>query len=198
MATADYHYPDWECLADFFSNPGLKNCWHGWPGIEPTTTTLDLSSQSGAYDLSASATRNYSERMIKSFWYSCQNGFQDNSNNQVQYRLIRLLMPLYQSPTIDMSTDTADYYLLDLKCHVDFFAICSGKIATVAVDWTHNLRYCFSIRCLWPLSHSDHMPLSATWNFYLMGCYFARWQVWWYWEWLLLARQLWQAFFSRL
>jgi len=34
----------------------LKNCWHGQPGIEPTTTTLDLSSQSGAYDLSAMAT----------------------------------------------------------------------------------------------------------------------------------------------
>jgi len=34
----------------------LKNCWHGRPGIEPTTTTLDLSSQSGAYDLSAMAT----------------------------------------------------------------------------------------------------------------------------------------------
>jgi len=56
MATADYYYPDWECLVDFFCNPGLKNCWHGWPGIEPTTTTLDLSSQSGAYDLSAMAT----------------------------------------------------------------------------------------------------------------------------------------------
>jgi len=56
MATADYYYPDWECLVDFFCNPELKNCWHGWPGIEPTTTTLDLSSQSVAYDLSATAT----------------------------------------------------------------------------------------------------------------------------------------------
>jgi len=54
MATADYYYPDWECLVDFFCNPGLKNCWHGWPGIEPPT--LDLSSQSGAYDFSATAT----------------------------------------------------------------------------------------------------------------------------------------------
>jgi len=34
----------------------LKNCWLGQPGIEPTATTLDLSSQSGAYDLSATAT----------------------------------------------------------------------------------------------------------------------------------------------
>jgi len=32
----------------------LKNCWYGRPEIEPTT--LDLSSQSGAYDLSATAT----------------------------------------------------------------------------------------------------------------------------------------------
>jgi len=47
---------DRECLVDFFCNPGLKNCWHTWPGIEPTTTTLDLSSQSGAYDLSGTAT----------------------------------------------------------------------------------------------------------------------------------------------
>jgi len=55
MATADYYYPDWECLVDFFCNPGLQNCWHGQPGIEPTTTTLYISSQSGAYDLSATA-----------------------------------------------------------------------------------------------------------------------------------------------
>jgi len=52
--TADYYYPDWGCLADFFCDSSLKNCWFGWPGIEPTT--LDLSSQSGAYDLSATAT----------------------------------------------------------------------------------------------------------------------------------------------
>jgi len=45
-------------LLIFFCNPGLKNCWHGWPGIEPTTKTLDLSSQSGAYDLSATASIN--------------------------------------------------------------------------------------------------------------------------------------------
>jgi len=32
----------------------LKNCWHGQPGIEPTI--FDLTSQSGAYDLSATAT----------------------------------------------------------------------------------------------------------------------------------------------
>jgi len=51
MVTADYHYPDWGCLVDIFFNPGLKNCWHGRPGIE--FTTLYLSSQSGAYDLSA-------------------------------------------------------------------------------------------------------------------------------------------------
>jgi len=32
----------------------LKNCWLGWAGIEPIT--LDLCSQSGAYDRSATAT----------------------------------------------------------------------------------------------------------------------------------------------
>jgi len=36
--------PSW-----FFCNPGLKNCWHGRLGVEPTT---NLSSQPGAYDLS--------------------------------------------------------------------------------------------------------------------------------------------------
>jgi len=46
---AVYYYPDWGC----FCNPGLKNCWNGRLGIEPTT--LDLCSQSGAYDLSATA-----------------------------------------------------------------------------------------------------------------------------------------------
>jgi len=38
----------------FFSQSGIENCWHGRPGIEPTT--LDINSQSGAYDLSATAT----------------------------------------------------------------------------------------------------------------------------------------------
>jgi len=57
MATADYYYPDWECLVDFFfAIRGWKIAGMGGQGIEPTTTTLDLSSQSGAYDLSAIAT----------------------------------------------------------------------------------------------------------------------------------------------
>jgi len=38
----------------FFCNPGLKNCGYVWLVIEPTT--LDHSSQSGAYDLLAMAT----------------------------------------------------------------------------------------------------------------------------------------------
>jgi len=41
--------PSW-----FFCNPGLKNCSHERLVIEPTT--LDLGSQSGAYNLSATAT----------------------------------------------------------------------------------------------------------------------------------------------
>jgi len=63
MVTPDYYYPDWGGLVDFFCNPGLKNCWNGLPGIEPTT--LDLSSQSGAYDLSAMATPNNCEKWAK-------------------------------------------------------------------------------------------------------------------------------------
>jgi len=42
MVIADYYYPDWEWLVDYFCNPGLKICWHGRPGIEPFT--IDLSS----------------------------------------------------------------------------------------------------------------------------------------------------------
>jgi len=53
MVAADYYYPDWECLVDWFCNPVLKNCWHGRPGIE--LTTLDLCSQSDVYDLSVTA-----------------------------------------------------------------------------------------------------------------------------------------------
>jgi len=48
MVTAEYYN-----LVGFFCYPGLKNCWHVRPGIEPTN--LDLSSQSGAYVLSATA-----------------------------------------------------------------------------------------------------------------------------------------------
>jgi len=48
MVTADYYITLTE------SALGLKNCWLGRPGIEPTA--LDLSSQIGAYDLSAKAT----------------------------------------------------------------------------------------------------------------------------------------------
>jgi len=44
-----------------FCNPGLKNCWHGWLGIEPTT--LDLSSQSGACYLSATATHDFAGKI---------------------------------------------------------------------------------------------------------------------------------------
>jgi len=40
----------------FFAIRGLKNCWHERTGIEPTT--LNLSSQSGVYNLSAMARQN--------------------------------------------------------------------------------------------------------------------------------------------
>jgi len=54
------YYPGWEWVPCwFFCNLGLKNCW---PGIEPTT--LDLSSQSGAHDLSATATHDFSKKQF--------------------------------------------------------------------------------------------------------------------------------------
>jgi len=49
--TADYYYPDWGCLIDCILKSVMKNCWLGWRSIE--TTTLDLNSQSGAFDQSA-------------------------------------------------------------------------------------------------------------------------------------------------
>jgi len=46
MVTADYYYPDWECLVDLFCNPGLKIAVMGVRGLK----------QLGAYDLSATPT----------------------------------------------------------------------------------------------------------------------------------------------
>jgi len=51
MATADFYYPDRECLVNFLQSWVEKLL--AWPGIEPTTK--DLSSQSGAFDHSATA-----------------------------------------------------------------------------------------------------------------------------------------------
>jgi len=48
MVTKDCYNPDWGCLVDFLCNPGLKNCW--------THNLRSYFSQSGAYDLSATAT----------------------------------------------------------------------------------------------------------------------------------------------
>jgi len=45
MVSADYFYPDWECLVDFFSHLWLKNCCDRQPGLN--SQTLYLSSQSG-------------------------------------------------------------------------------------------------------------------------------------------------------
>jgi len=53
----------------FFCNSGLKNCWHELPGIEPTT--LDLISQSGDYDLAATANPWMSRRVVL-VWGKCQ------------------------------------------------------------------------------------------------------------------------------
>jgi len=51
MDTADYYNPDWACLVDFLT----IWAWDGW-GFQ--LTTLDLSSQSGAFDQSAKTTPN--------------------------------------------------------------------------------------------------------------------------------------------
>jgi len=51
MYTADYHYPDRGCLVDFLAIRSGKIAGMGWGPI-----TLDLSSQSGAFDHSATAT----------------------------------------------------------------------------------------------------------------------------------------------
>jgi len=52
---------------------------HGWLGIEPTTTILDLSSQSGAYDLSATATPLF--RILLSTILPRSSGWTPKSNN---------------------------------------------------------------------------------------------------------------------
>jgi len=49
MVTADYFYPDCECLVDFFAIQGWKIAGMGDRRIEPITS--DLGSQSGADDL---------------------------------------------------------------------------------------------------------------------------------------------------
>jgi len=53
MVTADYYYPDWESLVGFLQSWLEKLL--AWEAGD-WTQTLDLSSQSGAYDLSATAT----------------------------------------------------------------------------------------------------------------------------------------------
>jgi len=47
MVTADYYYPDWAYAVLMFLQAGIEKVLV-WLGIEPVT--LDLSSQSGAYD----------------------------------------------------------------------------------------------------------------------------------------------------
>jgi len=35
VVTADYNYPDWECLVDFFAIWGWKIAGMGWWGLNP-------------------------------------------------------------------------------------------------------------------------------------------------------------------
>jgi len=55
MATPDDYYPDWECLVDFFLQSGVEKLLAWVAGDWTHNHTLDLSSQSGAYDLSANS-----------------------------------------------------------------------------------------------------------------------------------------------
>jgi len=55
MVTADYYYPDWVRLVDFFLQSGVEKLL-AWTAGDWTHNPLDLCSQSGAYDLSATAT----------------------------------------------------------------------------------------------------------------------------------------------
>jgi len=54
MDIADYYYHDWGCLVDFFAIWVEK--LQAWAAGDWTHNPLDLCSQSGVYDLSATAT----------------------------------------------------------------------------------------------------------------------------------------------
>jgi len=61
-----------------FCNPGLKICSHGLLGIEPTT--LDVSSQSGVYDLAVMATPSVfwyfeTQLVVKQHWHCLLTSF---------------------------------------------------------------------------------------------------------------------------
>jgi len=75
---------------------------------------------------------------------------------------------LCQTPAIDMSMDTTDYYYPDWEWLADlFFAVQGWKIAGMAVYiWTHNLEY-----YVWPLGHCDpydafKLSLKITYPYY--------------------------------
>jgi len=55
MVIADYYYPDWACLVDFLLQSRVEKLL-AWAAGDWTDNPLDLCSQSGDYDLSATAT----------------------------------------------------------------------------------------------------------------------------------------------
>jgi len=73
--------------------------------------------------------------------------------------------PLSESPV------TADYHYLDGGCLVDFFSLRVRKIAVLAWGWTHNLRYCLSVRCPWLLSQGDPKLTKLRLTLYLIYIY---------------------------
>jgi len=61
MVTADYHYPDGSCLANFFAIKGWKIVGMA-PGID--LTFLNLGSQSGAHDSSATSAYEFCQTIL--------------------------------------------------------------------------------------------------------------------------------------
>jgi len=57
MVNADYYYPEWGCLVDFFAIWGWK--WLAWAAGDWTHNRLDLCSQSGTNDQSAKINTGY-------------------------------------------------------------------------------------------------------------------------------------------
>jgi len=122
MVIADYCYPEWGCLLDFFLQPWVENVLARlriW-----TQATLDLNSRSQV-PIMASQPR-------LTLIYP--------PNFMLRYKILH-------STT---STFTACYYHPDWGCLVDFCSIWGWKVAVMVKDL--NPQPEIKVRCLWPLS----------------------------------------------
>jgi len=73
MVTADYYYPDWGCLVDFFAIEVEKLL--AWAAGDWTHNPWDICSQSGAHDLSAKATPWMDEKIVLLIFTCVKNIF---------------------------------------------------------------------------------------------------------------------------